>query len=141
MLTLVGSLAGFLSSILPVIFNLVKDKSDKKHEIEVIKLQIEASKANLPTRLEEVQIHAENMDNRFIYRHAKPIGISWVDALSATVRPVITYSLFLLYIGIKVIIFYDYQVGIGMPIWTDDDSTLLCAVLGFWFGSRVFSKK
>jgi hypothetical protein len=141
MLALLGSLAGFLSSLIPEIFNFIKDKRDKGHELEIIRLQIEASKAKTSSRLEEVKIHADSMDNRTVYNHAKPIGISWVDALSASVRPFITYSFFLLYIVIKVIIVSNYHPNISLPIWSDEDQGLFSAIMCFWFGSRVFSRR
>ena len=83
------------------------------------------------------------MDSRAVYNYAKPLGISWVDALSDSVHPFINYSLFLLYIAIKVIIFFNYQdqVGISMPIWSDEDQGLFSAAMCFWFGSRVLSRR
>ena len=140
MLTLLGSIAGFLSSLVPEFFNFIKDKRDKAHELEIIKLQIEASKAKTSSKLEEVQIHTDSMDNRAIYNHAKPIGVSWVDALSATVRPLITYLFFLLYIGVKLIILSNYHPNISLPIWTEEDTGLFAAVVCFWFGSRGIGK-
>ena len=62
-----------------------------------MRLQIEASKSKHSSKLEEIKISAENADTKILYNHAKPICVSWVDALSATVRPLITYLFFLLY--------------------------------------------
>lgn len=141
MLALIGSLAGFISSFMPELFTFVKDKRDKAHELEIIRLQIESSKIQNSSSLDEVKINNEYADNKLVYNHAKPIGVSWVDALSSSVRPFITYSFFLLYIGIKVLIFFNYEKGISMPIWTDEDQGIFCAVIGFWFGHRAFGKK
>jgi hypothetical protein len=140
MLALLASLAGFFTSFIPELLNFVKDKGDKNHELEIIKLQVEAGKSKSFSKLEEVKIHADNVENKIIYNHAKPAGIKWVDALSASVRPFITYSFLLLYLGVKVTILFNHEVGISMPIWTDEDTGMFCAVLGFWFGNRSFLK-
>ena len=141
MLALIGSLAGFITSFLPELFTFIKDKRDKAHELEIMRLQIEANKSQSKYNLEEVKINNEYADNKLVYNHAKPIGISWVDGLSASVRPFITYSFFLIYIGVKILILCNYEAGISMPIWTDEDQTLFCAFIGFWFGHRAFGKK
>ena len=106
-----------------------------------MKLQIDAHNAKTSSKLEEIKIHGDSMDSRARYHYPKPLGISWVDALSGSVRPFVTYSFFLLYIGIKIIIFCNYQAGISMPIWTDEDQGLFSAIMCFWFGSRIFARK
>ena len=68
------------------------------------------------------------------------MGLPWVDALSALVRPLITYSFVALYIGIKLTIIFNYEIGICMPIWTNEDEGLFSVVMGFWFGNRMMNK-
>ena len=140
MLALIGSIAGFITSFIPEIFNFIKDKKDKSHELELIKLQIEVSRYSSSTKLEEVQIKNDLNESKILYNDTKPIKISWVDAFAASVRPMITYSFFVLYICIKLMIFLNYDKGISMPIWTDEDQAIFCAVIGFWFGHRAFGK-
>ena len=140
MLALIGSLAGFLTSFIPELCNFVKDKRDKIHELELIKLQIEANKALSHTRLDEVQINQDAKEFRSVYHYTSKINIGWVDAISALVRPFITYSFFFLYLSIKLLIISDYYEHISMPIWTDEDQGIFCAVIGFWFGHRALSK-
>lgn len=140
MIALLGSLAGFISSFIPELFNFLKDRKDKEHELKLISLQIEAMKSGQNTRLEEIYLRAETQESQYLYSHAKPTGIKWVDSLSALVRPTITYSFFLLYIILKLLIFFSYHKGICMPIWSDEDQAIFCAVIGFWFGARAFGK-
>ena len=138
MLALLGSLAGFLTSFIPEIFSFIKDKKDKVHELELIKLQIEAGKNSDLSKLEEVRISSGAIEARAIYHHAKPSGIKWVDAMSAFVRPFITYSFFLLYIYLKIVSFL--EIGSIAVIWTEEDQGLFSAIVGFWFGQRAFGK-
>ena len=146
MLALIGSLAGFFSSFVPEIFHFLKDKKDKEHELKLINLQIEVLKTGHNSRLEEIQIKADAEESKYLYQYAASqntncqIGnkFKWVDALSASVRPMITYSFFLLYIYLKVSSFMDIN-SIAI-IWTNEDQGIFCAVIGFWFGHRAFGK-
>lgn len=138
MLALLGSLGGFLTSFIPEIFSFIKDKKDKVHELELIKLQIEAGKNSDLSKLEEVRISSSAIEAKAIYHHAKPSGIKWVDAMSAFVRPFITYSFFLLYIYLKIVSFL--EIGSIAVIWTEEDQGLFSAIVGFWFGQRAFGK-
>jgi len=141
MLALFGSLAGFISSFIPELFNLLKDRKDKEHELKLIELQIEAMKSGQNRQLEEVYIRAETEESRYLYNYAKPTGIKWVDNLSALVRPTITYSFFLLYIIFKLMVFVSYNQGnVSLPVWSEEDQAIFCAVIGFWFGQRAFGR-
>ncbi len=139
MLAIIGSLVGFFSSFVPEIFHFLKDKKDKEHELKLINLQLEALKIGNTTRLEEVQIKANAEESKYLYYHAsKTSKVKWVEALSSSVRPVITYTFFLLYASLKIT---DFLSGGSMaPIWTDEDQGIFCAVIGFWFGQRAFGK-
>jgi|AntAceMinimDraft_11_1070367.scaffolds.fasta_scaffold15590_3 hypothetical protein len=138
MLAIIGSLAGFFSSFIPEIFHFLKDKKDKEHELKLINLQLEALKIG-NSRLEEIQINANAEESKYLYYYAsKTSKVKWVDALSSSVRPVITYTFFLLYATLKIIDFLN--VGSMAPIWSDEDQGIFCAVIGFWFGQRAFSK-
>ena len=139
MLAIIGSLAGFFSSFVPEIFNFLKDKKDKEHELKLINLQLEAMKLGGNGRLEEVYLQANADESKYLYVQAsKPSKIKWVDGLSASVRPMITYVFFLLYVTVKIM---DYvKVGHMAPIWTDEDQGIFCAVIGFWFGHRAFNR-
>ncbi|WP_019223831.1 hypothetical protein [Bartonella rattaustraliani] len=41
MLTLLGSLLGFLSSAFPDLLKIWRDKEDRKHELAILQLQME----------------------------------------------------------------------------------------------------
>lgn len=140
MIALLGSLAGFLSALIPEVLSFIKDKRDKAHELALVKLQIEAGKNSSSSRIDEVVIKSDLDKERLIYSHAKPIGIPWVDALSALVRPLITYLFLALYIGVKLTIIFSYQIGVCMPVWTNEDEVLLSVIMGFWFGNRMINK-
>jgi hypothetical protein len=98
MLTLLGSLLGFISSALPNILQLIQDRSDRKHELEIMDRQMEQMRLGHAQRLEEINVNADIAESRALYKHdSQPSGVKWVDGLRASVRPVITYAFFALF--------------------------------------------
>jgi hypothetical protein len=73
-------------------------------------------------------------------------GVTWIDALSASVRPVITYWFMGLYCAAKTAAFaaaVTAGAGWGEAIlhaWTEADQALWAGVLNFWFLGRVFDR-
>ena len=51
-LTLLGSLGGFAASAVPRIFDMFDEWQDRKHEREMVKLNMEAAKIQHELRLE-----------------------------------------------------------------------------------------
>ncbi len=136
MLTIISSFIGFLSSVIPDIFKQVQDKRDKKHEVEILKLQIENSRAGNAERLAEIEINAGVEEAKIIHQNFKS-GINWVDALNSSVRPVIAYSFFLLYAFVK---FYQIESGLNWQIWQEEDQAIFAGIISFYFGSRAMQK-
>ena len=73
-------------------------------------------------------------------------GVKWADALSTSVRPVITYWFMALYCAAKTAAFVaaieggaDWGVAI-LHAWTEADQALWAGVLNFWFIGRVFDR-
>ncbi len=138
MLTIISALLGFFSSMTPDLLGVFKDKSDKKHELEIIKLQIEQQQKGHVQRLEEINIEADIAESKAIYKTFKS-GIYWVDGLNASVRPVLAYAFFILYASIKCteIIIYDATIA---DVWLQEDQAIFAAIISFYFGQRAFSK-
>ncbi|WP_043947558.1 hypothetical protein, partial [Ralstonia solanacearum] len=74
-------------------------------------------------------------------------GVRWADALSTTVRPVVTYLFVLMYAGVKLSTFAgSVQTGVGfgpalLAAWSEADQALLAGILNFWFISRVWERR
>ncbi|WPY01363.1 hypothetical protein Trichorick_01274 [Candidatus Trichorickettsia mobilis] len=102
MITLLASMVGFIGSIVPEILKFFKDHNDKKHELQIMDRQIAQNKHGQSQILEEIQISKDILEQASLYSTYKS-GICWVDALNATVRPVLAYSFFLMYASVKFI--------------------------------------
>tara|TARA_R110002050_G_scaffold11068_2_gene37688 strand:+ start:10823 stop:11290 length:468 start_codon:yes stop_codon:yes gene_type:complete len=148
MLTLLGSIIGFIGSLVPDFMRLMKDSKDKAHELKILQHQIEWVKTTKKLDLEEIQAGADSAEALALYRHARKTGIGWIDALSGTVRPCITYAFFFLYAVVKVsqiiaVKNIGYDLGWAQAItniWHPEDQALFAAVMSFWFGQRALSK-
>ena len=70
MLTLLGSLLGFLSSAFPDFLKLWRDHSDRKHELAILDRQMEAQRQGHTQRLEEIQVQADIAESNALYSHA-----------------------------------------------------------------------
>jgi hypothetical protein len=147
MFTLLGSLLGFISSAFPDFLNIWQDRSDKKHELEILDRQMESQKQGHNQRLEEILVQADISESQALYKHtSQPSGVRWVEALRASVRPIVTYAFFLLFATVKTAALFkllDQGVGITdglVAVWDIETQALFAAVMSFWFGQRALSK-
>lgn len=131
MLTIFSTLVSFLMGGLPKIFDFIQDRSDKKHELELARMQTErelqlaaagyvAQQQIEAIKLDEIRtqtasdekqalIGAQQAEMQAIYAHDMSLneGTSrWMKDLRASVRPVITYGFFFLLVGIDGVLAY-----------------------------------
>jgi hypothetical protein len=136
MITLLGSLLGFIGAAFPDILKLFKDSADRKHELAILQMQIEQQKQGHANRLEEIYVEADIAESRALYK-TYTTGIRWVDALNGTVRPVVAYCFFLLYATVK---FMHYSADLPWLLWTEEDQAIFSGIISFYFGQRAMSK-
>lgn len=149
MLTLLGSLLGFISSCFPDLLKLWQDKQDRKHELAIIDRQMEQAKLGHGHRLEEIAVNADIQESLALLKHdSQPSGVTWVDGLRASVRPVITYGFFILFAWVKLssVVLLMNQGGLNInealiQIWDAETQSLFAGILSFWFGSRSLAKR
>jgi len=152
MLTLLSTFLSFLMGGLPKILDFFQDKSDKKHELELAKVQTERELAlakegfMAQQRIEEIRLDeiktqttsdqnialmaAQQAEMQAIYAHDMSLneGTSrWMKNLRASVRPVITFGFFFLLVAIDIGLFaYGWQRGADFKELADmlwDDET------------------
>jgi hypothetical protein len=155
---ILSTLIGFLSSALPELFNFFKDRSDKKQEAALLTLQMQHDKDMAQfghkAKLAEIELQADIAESKYLGKRVteSKVGNPVIDALSGSVRPVITYLFFMLYASVKVAQFHmaidstlPWQVSVSyaqaiVSIWTPDDMALFASIVTFWFGNRTFNK-
>lgn len=142
MITLLAALGGFLSSLMPELLKIFLDQKDKKHELELMKLQKTIKTDQLQLQLDQLYYSAAAEEGRVLYQTFKS-GIHWVDALNATVRPVLAYSFFCLYFLFK---YFQYVIILDSHsnlvnhldlLWNVDDQAIFAGIISFYFGQRA----
>lgn len=161
MITLVSTLLSFLAGGLPRLLDFFQDKGDKKHELEMARLQTEremllAKEGYLAqARVEEIRtdqiaINAYKDEKIAMYQHDMEIGKGadkWVINARAMVRPAITYGMFLIFLFVEVFgFFYAWKHGVDFIIaleylWTEETITIWSSIISFWFGTQAFAKR
>lgn len=144
MMTLLGSLLGFVSAAFPDLLKLWRDRADRKHELTILRMQMEQQSLGHQQRLEEINTQADIAESKALYRTYYS-GIKWVDALNGTVRPVLAYAFFLLYFTIKCMQFAMVDLGNPLPwhmdmLWSVEDQAIFAGIISFYFGQRAMSK-
>ena len=147
MLTLLASLIGFFSSSVPHVLQLWRDRSDRQYQLAILDRQIQAQRQGHQQQIETLQTQASIAESKALYRHAsQPSGVKWVEALRASVRPILTYAFFMLFATVKIaVLMKSLEQGYGLSdglilIWDEETHALFAAVMSFWFGQRALSK-
>lgn len=145
MLSLLGTALGFGTSFLPQILDFFKQKQEHKNKIEEMKLQGELKAMGVDLELKVLDKKAEIEETKAIYQYANPTS-GFSAGLAASVRPIITYLFFSLFMATKVVIMLkviqdggDWMTGVDL-MFDEESKALLCSILAFWFGNRSVSK-
>jgi hypothetical protein len=167
MLSLISTLGGLLISGLPKVMEFFQDKADKKHELELAKMQTErelqlaaqgfAAQARIEEiRTDQVAMQSEAQMQGAALAHDQKVlekASKWVANYVGTVRPTVTYILVFELVAINVFMAYflythpnlvttiDDVVKYSTIIFSEDEMAMLGGIIGFWFGSRNWNKK
>jgi hypothetical protein len=167
MLSLLSTLGGLLISGLPRVLDFFQDKADKKHELELARMQTErelqmaaqgyAAQAKIEEiRTDQIAMQSEaQMQNAALAHDQKVLerASTWVVNYVGTVRPTITYILVLELVAINIWIIWhifslpgvigniDDVLRFSDVVFSQDEMAMLGGIIGYWFGSRGWSKK
>jgi len=152
--TLLGGLLGGVFRLAPEILKWMDRNGERGHELAMQDKALEFEKLRGASRMAEIGANADAAWNTgaidalkdAIRTQGEKTGVRWVDALSASVRPIITYWFMALYCAAKTAAFaaaLHGGAGWGVAIlhaWTEADQALWAGVLNFWFLGRVFDR-
>jgi hypothetical protein len=161
MLSLLSTVLSFLMGGLPKALDFFQDKSDKKHELELAKMQTEremqmmaagyAAQAKVEEiRTDQIEMQTNAQVMTAIYDHDKSLneGTSqWVKNLRASVRPIVTY-LFVLELFLINFVSLGWAIHTGVDfvtaldqVFTTEEMQIVSSIIAFWFGTQAFAKK
>ena len=155
MIELLGIVFGGLARFVPHLVKLWHERREQDHEYRMTELQLKIDEARARQALDLV--HANSAAaiassevaawGEAIAAQSRPMGVRWIDALSASVRPVLTYwHCLILYTTAKAATaILAYQGGAGAlhvvaGLVTEFDRTLIGSMLSFWFVDRSLRK-
>lgn len=144
MFTILSALLGFLGSALPDALKYFQDKQDKRHELDIMDKQIQMQVSGYQQQLEMIQVQADSAQMQSLYASVRT-GVTWVDALGGTVRPVLAFAFIFMFILTKLpiilIVCNDiHNIAYTDYLWTESDSCIFSSIIAFYFGSRSFHK-
>jgi hypothetical protein len=167
MLSLISTLGGLLVSGLPKLLEFFQDRADKAHEANLMRLQMErelalaaqgfAAQAHMEEiRTEQVMMETTAEMTKAALKHDEKVldrAHKWVASYVGTVRPTVTYIFVFELVGINIwLCFYlwnnpqlissiDDVIRYADIVFSSDEMAMLGGIIGYWFGSRGWSKK
>jgi len=167
MLSLLSTLGGLLVSGLPRLLDFFQNKADQKHELALAAMQNErelalaaqgfAAQARIEEiRTDQVQMETDARMTEAALRHDEKVlekSSRWVANYVGTVRPTVTYLFVVELLAINLFLCYylwqnphlvqniDDVLRYADIIFSSDEMAMLGGIIGFWFGSRGWSKK
>jgi hypothetical protein len=150
-----ASLGGGLLRMLPEGLKFLDRKAERKHELALQQTQLDLTKLQQAGQLQlsTVQTNAvqfaASMDavKDALSGQFKSSGVKWIDGLTSSVRPVVTYIVVAMWIAAKAAAYSQLlEAGISwdvaaMAMWGTEDILIFNGILGFWFVGRVFDRK
>ncbi len=167
MLSLFSTLGGLLISGLPKLLEYFQNKADQAHELALARMQTErelqlaaagfAAQAHIEEiRTDQIAMETEAQMTEAALKHDEKIlerASTWVANYIGTVRPTVTYIFvfelcainawvaYYVHTHPELILSVDDLVRLAEIIFSSDEMAMLGGIIGFWFGSRGWSKK
>jgi hypothetical protein len=167
MLSLFSTLGGLLISGLPKLLDFFQNKADQKHELALARIQTErelqlaaqgfaAQQKIEEIRTDQIAMQTDAQMTEAALKHDEKVlarASTWVVNFIGTVRPIVTYIFVLELCAVNTwIAYYVYKnphlvlnmddlIRLSDIIFSSDEMAMLGGIIGFWFGSRSWSKK
>lgn len=150
--TLLGGVFGGVLRLAPEVFKIFDKKNERSHELRMLEAEMEFAKVRgeIAMRQADVQLQSAELDAmseafKEQSRTAQAAG-KFVAAISALVRPTITYAFVGAYFAVKVA---SYLIAIEqggnwrdvlISLWNQDDVTIMFMIISFWFVGRSLDR-
>ncbi len=167
MLSLFSTLGGLLISGLPKLLDFFQNRADQKHELALSRIQVEmqlqmmaqgfaAQERMEEIRTDQIAMQSEAQMTEAALKHDEKVlekASQWVANYIGTVRPTVTYIFvfelcainawiaYYIYSRPNLVMSMDDLIRLSDIIFSTDEMAMLGGIIGFWFGSRGWSKK
>ena len=150
--TLLGGVFGGVLRLAPEVIKFFDAKNERGHELRMLEAEMKFAqvKGEIAMRQTEAQMTMAEVDaigEAFKEQSATARAAGkWVAAVSALVRPFVTYLFVMAYAAVKIAAFLialeqngDWK-QVALTMWGVDDMAVLNMVLSFWFVGRVYER-
>jgi hypothetical protein len=149
---ILGGVVGGLLRVVPEVLGFFDRKGERKHEQDMSRLSIEQIRVEGSIRMDEKRADFAIAELAAIQEGVKEQGETsrasyrWVSAISALVRPTVTWGLCGMYAAVKYslatkLVVEGMDPGTALRlVWTNEDMALMSMVLNFWFVGRVWER-
>jgi len=150
--TLLGGVFGGVLRLAPEVFKIFDKKNERSHELAMLNAEMEFTRlrGEIAMRQTEAAMTVAELDTmaeafKEQSRTASNAG-RFVSAISALVRPFVTYLFVFLFAAVKVA---GYLIALQqggewktvlVELWGVDDMAVLNMILSFWFVGRVYER-
>lgn len=151
--TLLSGVFGGALRLAPEILKILDRKYEREHELSLLKQEQEFAKTQAEAQLRQgeqdlVIKEFEAIEAAVVEQGQTARAAGWaVAALSALVRPAVTYAFLTAYFLVKFAL-YSMALDQGgtwdqviIQLWTKDDVAILFMIISFWFVGRVYERK
>ena len=150
--TLLGGVFGGLLRLAPEVFKIFDKKNERAHELRMLEAEMEFAKVRGEIAMRQADVHLQTaeldaMTQAFKEQSETAKNAGWfVSAISAMVRPTVTYLVLALYAAVKVAA---YLIAIEQggnwkdvltSMWGSDDLAVFNMIISFWFVGRVYER-
>jgi hypothetical protein len=150
--TIIAGAVGGAARILPEVLKLFTKKADNKHELEMLKAEMEFTRLRGEIQMKQTEAsmtmaELDAIGKAFEEQSNTAAKGGWfVSAISALVRPLVTYWFMVLYSLVKIATMkialeegYNWK-EVVIQNWNGADMSLLTMILSFWFVGRVYER-
>ena len=150
--TLLGGVFGGILRLAPEVFKLFDRANERKHELAMVQAEMEFAKIRGEIAMRQVEAamtmaEMDTMAEAFKEQSRTAVAAGKViAAISALVRPGITYAFVGTYFLVKLAAYLlaieqsgDWKEVI-LSLWTQDDVTIMFMIISFWFVGRVYDR-
>jgi hypothetical protein len=150
--TLGGGLLGGIFRLAPEVIKIFDSKNARSHELKMLEAEMAFAQLNAAAEMHKTNAAMTVAELDAMGQALKEQGqtarsAGWfVAAISALVRPLVTYWFVVMYSVVK-IVSIQMAVAAGgfwkdvlVTSWTPEDASLLMLVLTFWFVGRVYER-
>jgi len=151
--TLFGGVLGGIFRLAPEVMKLWDRKSEREHELKMLTAEMEFAKVRGEIAMREADARMTVAELDAMQAALKEQGETAraagriVAAVSALVRPLVTYAFVIVYFLVKAAAYVlALQQGgewktLLVAMWSQDDMAMLMLVLTFWFVGRVWERQ